>query len=499
MGGFDLAGAVGVAVCAFEASPAWETSSEAPQAQHYMEARRGQEVDESAAWTVLFILSIVSVAVPAGLFLIISALYTPRLKPTLQSICDSMVRSFTALQSLCVLAYALPGWTQDSYHYLRAAENWVWLDYFDYFIDREVEAPHTYSLPTDLISLNDSHWSGFYLRNVFTSVSFLLLALLFSTFSVLFAKKQPQIGKYFPFFHPELFPKVLQLAHFRLTFALLLEIRLIQEGKDYDWCFILSLAVSLLALFLVPLSELLYLRLKQRGNLESEGNVWLFGATYREYRNCGQVFHWHSAFVEHFSLSLAICVLSQWTDIAPYVIFFTFLLAFLHIAVVRPYKHTLVNLEEGISLLIRLFIAILLVIVYNDSRFELDSDLQSLFCFILLLVWLLFRVFCSLYQVLTVVKLLRSLMSAPEELPIKAQSSEKSIGSILKTSTSEDLQISKRRIMKTDADLSAQEDATARSDLMDSPPRDTKEDLDPRLDRKTAGRRRRKKKVTIPT
>ena len=461
-----------------------------------MEARRGQEVDESAACIVLFVLSIVSVALPAGLFLLLSVLYTPQLKSTLHSVCDNTVRSCVALQGVCVLAYTLTPWTQHSYDYLRTAENWVWLDYFDYFIDREVEAPSTHSLPRDLRGLEDSHWGDFYLRNAFTGAGFWLLALALATLSVLIAKKKPHIAHYFPFLHPDMFPKVLQLVHFRLSLALLIEIRLVQDGKDYDWAFVLALIVSFVTLFLIPLGELLYLRLKQRGNLESDGNLWLFGATYREYRNFGQVFHWHSGFVEHFAMAVAVCFTGQWTDVQPYVIFFLYLLAFLHTAVVRPYKTALINLQEAASLLIRLFLAILLVVVYNDSRFELNSDAQGLICFLLLLVWLLCRILGSVYQVLTSVQLLRSLLTPPSEQSIKPQSSEKSIGSILKTSTSEDLQLSKRKSKKTDMDLSGQEDATARSDLMEAPP---KEELDPRLDRKTAGRRRRKKKVTIPT
>ena len=466
-----------------------------------MEERSLQEMTETGPWTVLFVLSITSVSIPCGLILLLTSLWTEKVKSSLLALISSAVRGVVVLQSVGLFAYATPGWTSKSYDYLRSAESWVWFDYFDSLIDDKIDNPTQISPPNDLKNFDNSHWSEFYLRNSFTSLGFWTFSLLFCVFSILLNRFKPAITQKMPIFRPDLFIFTYQLVHFRLVLSLFIEIRLIQSGKDYDWSFFLCIFLSFFTLILFPISELLYLRLKARGNLESDTNLWYFGATYRDYKKAGQVFHFHSVLVEQVGLGLAVGVLGQWEDLQPYVIFAICLLTFLYTAISRPYLRLIDNLDQISSLFLRLLFSIFLVLVFNDSQFDISDDMQSLTCFLVIFLWLVVRNLCGLWEIWMVIKMIRGFVMQKETGGNKTALTEKSIGSILKTSSSEDLQLSKRRIKKQEVDVSDHGDPTARSDMLDSTPpaKDSlKDDIDPRLERRTPGRRRRKKKVSIP-
>jgi len=332
---------------------------------------------------VLFVLAIVTVALSAALWGFVLGLWTKRLRFVLEQVADFGVRGVLSLQGLCVLAYAVPGWSSDSSRFLRCAESWVWIDYFDGLIEDAQDVPFTEILPEDLSGFSFNHWSPTYYGNGFTATAALLLAggLCMSYWLALRFCCGPKCR----FLQLEPLVKTLQLVHLRLCLSLLLEIRFLDNGKRGQWSSSTGIAFSFVAVIVLPLVLLSVTILKQPAAQEE-----LYGSLYRDYRGSCRAVYMHLGYAENVALSVAVCFLGQWRRAQAYLILAVVALSWGEIVIFRPFRLPEHTIAESILRLLKLFLALILVLVYE--KVGLTADEQSLIVFILVLVWLFVQV-----------------------------------------------------------------------------------------------------------
>lgn len=359
--------------------------------------------DASVAYTVLFVLAIVSVALPAALWGFVLGLWSRRLKFVLAQIVDFSMRCVVGLQSICVLAYAVPGWSPDSSRFLRCAESWVWVDYFDGVIEDAQDISFTSSLPGDLSSFSHNHWSRSYYGNGFTATAALILAAalcLFYWFALRFC-----CGFKSNCLRLEPLVKTLQIVHMRLCVSLLLEIRFLYDGKREEWSSGTGIVFSFLAVVILPIVFFSVTVLKHPASLDDEQISGLYGSLYREYKGCCRTVYVALGYAENVGLGIAVCVLGQWRKSQAYLIVAIMCVSWAEIVLLRPYRLPEHNIFEALLRLIRLLLAVILVLVYGEV--DLRGH-QSFIVFILVLVWLALQLFSGFVLSLVSLRHVRS-------------------------------------------------------------------------------------------
>ena len=370
-----------------------------------MEERALRAYDASAAYTVLFVLAIVTVALPAAVWGFVLGLWTKRLKFVLEQVADFGVRGVLGLQGICVLAYAVPGWSSDSSRFLRCAESWVWIDYFDGLIEEAQDVPFLQSHPRDLSGFSFNHWSPTYYGNGFTATAALLLAAALCLFYWLALRFY--CGPKCRCLQLEPLVKTLQLVHLRLCLSVLLEIRFLDSGKKGHWSSSTGIAFSFLVVIVLPLALLAATMLRRPAVLEEEPLNGLFGSLYREYRGGCRTAYMHLGFSENVAMAFAVCILGQWRGAQAYLILAVATLSWAEVVILRPFRLPEHNFCESMLRLLKLFLALTLIVVYE----KVDLSEQSAIIFILVLVWLLVQVAAGLTVTAVSLRHVRSLFT----------------------------------------------------------------------------------------
>jgi hypothetical protein len=371
-----------------------------------METRELLVYDASVAQTVLFVLAIVSVALPAALWGFVLGLWSKRLKFVLEQIVDFGIRCVIGLQSICVLAYAVPGWSAESSYFLCCAETWIWFDYFDGVVEDSQDVPFTEKLKGDLSGFSFNHWSNTYYGNGFTATAALILAVvlcLLYWFALRYCCKL-KCG----FLQLEPLVKTLQLVHMRLSLSLLLEIRFLYDGKREEWSSGTGIVFSFLAVVVLPLVLFSVTALKHPASLDEEQIRGLYGSMYREYRGGCRTIYMTLGYVENLVLGIAVCVLGQWRKSQAYLIVAVEAVSWAEVVVLRPYRLPEHNIFESLLRLLRLLLAVLLVLIFEDVDL---GDHQSFIVFILVLVWLALQMISGIILTFVSLRHVRSFFS----------------------------------------------------------------------------------------
>lgn len=343
--------------------------------------------DASVACTVLFVLAIVSVALPAALWGFVLGLWSRRLKFVLEQILDFSIRCVVGLQGICVLAYAVPGWSPDTSRFLRCAESWIWVDYFDGVIEDAQSIPFTSSLHGDLGGFSYNHWSRSYYGNGFTATAALILsaaACLLYWLALRFC-----CGLKLRCLQLEPLVKTLQVVHMRICLSLLLEIRFLYDGKREEWTSATGVAFSFLTVVILPIVLFSITVLKHPASLDDDQIRGLYGSLYREYRGSYRTVYMTLGYVENIGLGIAVCVLGQWRKSQAYLIVTIICVSWAEIVLLRPYRLPEYNIFESLLRLTRLLLAVILVLVYEEMDLKAD---QSFIVFILVLAWLMLQI-----------------------------------------------------------------------------------------------------------
>lgn len=364
-----------------------------------MEERALLNYDASVFHTVLFVLAIVSVALPAALWGFVLGLWTGRLRFVLEQVADFGVRGVLGLQGICVLAYAVPGWTFDSSRFLRCAESWVWFDYFDGLIEDAEDILFTESLPGDLSGFSFNHWSPAHYGNSFTATAGVLLATALCLLYWLALRFCCELKCRCLQLEPVV--KTVQLVHMRLCLSLLLEIRFLDNGKKGHWSSSTGIAFSFMVVILLPLILLAVTMLKRPVALEEEQMNGLYGSLFREYKGGCRAIYIHLGYAENVAMAVAVCILGQWKSAQAYLMLVVVALSWAEIVIFRPFRLPEHNLEESVLRLIKFLLVLMLVLVYEEV--DLTPEEQSAAIFILVLFWLLGQIAAGL--TLTIVSL----------------------------------------------------------------------------------------------
>lgn len=333
--------------------------------------------DSNKACLAFLFQGVLSVSGPLIVYIFFLFIYVPKLKNNLNSILDVLVRNWIDLQIITSFAYFEIEYPDKASDVLRANSKWAFFNFFDRFYDTIIDASHKNFLYTE--------WSNNAFKNIFTLLLFLgfyssLLVLIKILKKSGISSKLPEVCS---FFSIDIILQLFKLGTFRVSFSMLIEIYRIFYGSSWTFATIIISLASLFILVLYPITKLLYIRLKYRGDLEKSQIYELFGTDYRAYKPCWQEFHLLVEQSLFYITGSCILYLKFFPKVQVIVSLISYAGLFVYTCLFFPLKAKFKNFEAIFSRLCIMMISIVIVI----RNYYKNDDFFNYWILIVLCFW----------------------------------------------------------------------------------------------------------------